>query len=812
MWSALSIFILRNRFVIMVLFLLATGFMSWQATGVKISYDLSTTVPEGNPLREEFEEFKATFGEDGNVLAIGVRTPVVFRLDFYQAWYDLGQTIKKIEGIDGVLSVSHAFNIVKDADRREFLTEPLPASRPTTQAEVDSLRDQLLALPFYRGLVYDEPTGTSLMAVSFSPGLLDSRKRLDAVDRIVDLTTAFGKRYEVELHHSGLPYIRTNTVNTISREIRLFMTVAVSILALLLFLLFRNLYAVIFPTLVVGFSAIWSLALLHLFGYKVTTLTGLLPTLIVVTGIPNCIYLINKYHLEFKKHSNKQKALMRTVAKTGNVLWYVNVTTAIGFGVCYFTNVKVLSEFGMVSFVSCLVLFLISITIIPVGFSFLPEPKYRHTLHLEGKFLKRVIKLFEHLSGKRPWTVFAGAAVVAGVSIVGITMIRSKGFVLDDMSRHSKVYTDLKFFEKHFNGVLPFEILINTGRNRGAYDLTFLRQVDRAQDSLAELGYLSRPLSLVEAVKFGMQAYRNGNPQRYRLPNSFELTTDPFLRSYIANSDLAEGISRGFVDDSARIARISLQIEDLGSDSLPRALAKIKPMLDQIFNAERRAEGKRPLEITITGTSVMATEGFNYLVSGLVGSVIIAFLIIAGMMAFLFRSLRMLLISLVPNVIPLLVTAGIMGFLNIPLKPSTVIIFGITFGITVDSTIHFLAKYRQELYRHNWDVRTTVIESLHETGISMIYTSLILFFGFIVFAWSSFEATVNLGRLTVVTLVMGTLCNLLLLPALLIVFDTSSSRKVIAIDLEPVMDDFIEENGANSDSLSPQHEEQRTEV
>lgn len=811
MWSSLSIFILRNRLAIMAIFLAATAFMGWQALQVKISYDLSSTVPESNPIYQDFGQFKAVFGEDGNVLVVGMKAPDVFQLGFYRAWYDLGDTIRAIAGIEGVLSVAHLYRIVRNDAERTFEVERFPAWKPVSQAEVDSLHQQIEAMPFYRGLVYNGQTGTTLMAVSFTQKLLDSHERLAAVKRIVNLTAEFGKRYDREVHYSGMPYIRTSTINTISKELKLFMTVAASILALLMFVLFRNFYAVIFPTVVVGVSSIWSLALLNLLGYKITTLTGLLPTLIIVTGIPNCIYLINKYHLEFKKHGNKQKALSRTVAKTGNVLWYVNVTTAIGFGVCYFTNVQVLSEFGMVSFLSCIALFLISIAIIPVGFSFLPEPKYRHTVHLEGRLLKRIIALFEKWSSRRPWAVFGGAAAVTIVSVVGISLIRSKGFVLDDMSRHSKVYKDMKFFEKNFHGVLPLEVVVNTGQPHGAYDLTFLRNLDRAQDSLHGLGFLSRPVSVVEVMKFGMQAYRHGNPQRYRLPNTYEMSTDPFLRSYMAKSDIRqEGITTRFVDDSGRIARVSMQIEDLGSDSLPRAVARIEGMLDRVINGGRVADGKKPFDITITGTSIMATEGFNYLVSGLVNSVIIAFVIIAAMMAFLFRSLRMLVISLIPNIIPLLVTAGIMGFFNIPLKPSTVIIFGITFGITVDSTIHFLAKYRQELYRHNWDVRTTVIESLRETGISMIYTSLILFFGFIVFAWSSFEATVNLGRLTVVTLIVGTLCNLLLLPALLIAFGSARNRRDLPVELEPVMDHLVEEENGTEHVI--QHHEQPTEV
>jgi predicted RND superfamily exporter protein len=767
--------------------MVATGFMGYLALNTRISYDFALVVPENNPIHQDFRQFKETFGDDGNVMVIGAKTPSLFQLNFFRHWYTLGNDIKAIDGISGILSVPHALTIQRDDEKKAFHVSPLVQTMPETQDEVDSLRHIFLGLPFYEGLIHNRVTGTTLMAITFNREQLDSKVRLDIVDSILAKGESFAKAHEIELHYSGLPHIRTYTVTTIADELRVFMALAVAILAVLLFILFRNINAVIFPTLVVAMSAMWSLGLLNLFGFKVTMLTGLLPTLIVVIGIPNCVYLLNKYHLEFKKHGNKQKSLMRTVEKTGAAIWFTNLTTAIGFGVFFFTHVEILKEFGLVAFVSIVSLFLIAVAMIPVVFSYLPAPKYRHIVHLDNRVMEWVLNRFEAWSSKRRVVIFGVALAVIVVGVFGILRLESKGFILDDVPKKAKVYTDLKFFEKNFNGVLPFEVMVNSGKNGGVNEPGFLRKLDRAQDSLARMPVFSKSLSVADAIKFARQAYRGGNPKDYRLPNNFEMAREyPFLQSYSKHSDLNDGVSRGFVDDSGRVARISMQVADIGSDSMPHLVARVQPMLDSIFTS-----GDDGVTVTITGTSLMKTEGFRYLITGLVNSVLLAFLLISVIMGYLFRSLRILIISLIPNVIPLMVTAGLMGFLNIPIKPSTVLIFSVAFGISVDYTIHFLAKYKQERYRHNWELSKTVTAALRETGMSMIYTSLILFFGFIVFTASGFESTANLGKLTSITLIVAMLCNLLLLPALLMTFERLKSTG--GVRYEPLLDAFAED-------------------
>lgn len=776
-----------------------TGFMGYHALQTKLAYDFAHIIPDDHPKYQDYLTYVGQFGEDGNIMVLGVQSTDIFILPFFQDWYGLGNDIKAIQGIDEVFSIPHSFRIEKDEAERRFVLRPFVQDMPRTQSELDSLQGIFLEMPFYSGLVHNPEKHSTLMAITFNKEQLDSKDRLEIVDDILELAAGFEEKHDTEVHYSGLPFIRSYNMTTISSELTKFLIFAMIILAIILYILFRNVMAVVFPLMVVIIGAIWSLGTISLFGFEITILTGLIPTLIVVIGIPNCVYMLNKYHAEYKKHGNKQKALMRMIAKIGHVTFFTNLTTAIGFGVFFFMDTAILSEFGLVAFFNIVATFIISIIAIPIVFSFLPEPKLKHTVHLESRFFNFLLNQFEHWSKNFRVIIFSLAAVILGVAIFGMFQLKTSGFILDDVPQESKIYKDLQFFEQNFDGIMPFEIIIASNRAKGATELAFLQKISQAEDILGQYGEFAKPLSISNAFKFAHHAYHNYNPGFYRLPSSLELNNNPDLIAYLNRTNLDEGIgiSNNFLADSQRTARISVQMADIGSDSMPKVMAELRPKFDSIFPAPE-------YDVTFTGTSVVALEGFSFLIDGLVYSVILAFLLIALIMGYLFRSFRMLFLALIPNVFPLIVTAGIMGYFNIALKPSTVLIFSVAFGISVDYTIHFLAKYRQELLRHSWNISKTVVVSLRETGISMIYTSLILFFGFIVFTFSEFQGTVNLGRLASVTLVVAMLANLVILPALLISFEKVVNRK--AIKKEPLLEVYDEETDIDFDKLDFDHD------
>ncbi len=765
MWYKVSTFILKNRHYLLAALVLSTALMA-STIRYEVDYGFSKVIPEENQIFQEFQTFKNLFGEDSGVMVVGVESGNMFKKDYFNDWYNLGEQIKSVDGVQQVLSVAHCYDLIKNKEAKLFEAKQLVPHQFETQAEIDSIRDRLYNLPFYEGFLYNKETGAYLMIVALDDEDVYSSKRLEIVAKIQERGQAFGMAHQSEMIYAGLPFIKSYKITAVSKEVRLFLLYSGLMAFLILLVLFRSFYAVVFSMIVVAVGVVWALGLISLFDYKINLLTGLIPTLLVVIGVPNSVYLLNKYHSEFRKHGNKIKALSRMIEKIGYVTFFANLTTAIGFVVFSFTDALMLREFGIVAGLVITAMFVISLVSIPVVFSFLPEPKMRHTSHLEGKLFTSALEKMSHLSQHHRRKIYLTAFVLGIIAVGGMIQLTPRGHMLDDVPHESKIYQDLMFVERNFNGIMPFEIVIDTKKKGGATQISTLKKIDRAQKLLDEDSVISKSISVVDGLKFGTQAFFNGNPKHYRLPKDGVLTNEVgmIMKYFGSAGDEGQEVLKEFIDSTKQYARISSRMLDIGSDKLPELIAELKPQFDEIFDTAR-------YNLAYTGTSVVAFEGFRYVIYGLINSVALAFVLISLIMAYLFVSARMLLLSLIPNIVPLVFTAALMGYAGIPLKPSTVLIFSIAFGISVDFTIHFLAKYKQELPRVGYNISEAVNASLTETGRSMIYTAIILFFGFITFTASSFEGTFYLGLLTSITLVVALFSNLILLPSLLLTFD-----------------------------------------
>jgi predicted RND superfamily exporter protein len=409
--------------------------------------------------------------------------------------------------------------------------------------------------------------------------------------------------------------------------------------------------------------------------------------------------------------------------------------------------------------------------------------------HLDRNWLDKVVKFMESLVLYHRKKVYALAMVVVGLAFYGMSLVEATGNIVDDLPKEDKIITDLNFFEENFAGVMPLEILVNTLDSSRATNEKTLRKIERLQVLLESYDEISRPLAITDAVKFAKQAYYNGIPERYSLISGYEKSfIAPYLRG---NENDVGGVSRLFLDSTQQITRVSAQIADIGTNELDTLMNDLKPKLFEIFPKDK-------YKVTLTGTSIVFLNGTSYLVKNLFISLSIAICVIALLMALLFNSARMVVISLLPNLIPLLFTAALMGYFGVAIKPSTILVFSIAFGISVDDTIHFLSKYRQELKVRPWDIEHCIITAVHETGISMIYTSIILFFGFLVFTASNFGGTVALGLLVSITLLVAMVSNLVLLPSLLMSFQRSLVTKSFR---EPLLEIIDEEEDIELESL-----------
>jgi predicted RND superfamily exporter protein len=770
MWAKLSRAILQNRILIILFFLVATIFMAWHAKNLKLSYSGSKILPLTDSVFIKYNAFKKQFGEDGNVMVVGVQGSAIYKKENYNQWMTLSDEIKQLKGIKGVLSIGKLAELQKDTVNQKFVVNLIPHAAVQTDAEMDTLKNKLLGMPFYSGLLFNKSTDATLMAITFDPKILNSVNRNPILKEIEEKAAVFSSKTGLEIHLSGLPFIRTATSKLVSNEFVLFLGLSILVSALILLIFFRSFYAVFFPILVVIMGVIWSIGTLVLFGYEITILTGLIPPLIVIIGIPNSILLLNKYHNELKKHGDKQKALSITIERIAVTTLIANVTAAIGFGVLYFTGSELLMQFGSVAALNVMFTWLICLCLIPVIFSYLPIPKGKANVVHIPNFLDKLLQKTDHLVQQKSIAIYVGTILLTAISIIGIYKININGYVVDDLPQNSKILTDLKFFEKNFEGILPLEISVDTKKKNGILSLSTLNKIDKMERMIASYPEFSRSISLNTGLKYASQAFYNGDSSFYRLPTDIEKN---FILAYAANSGKGNGnMLTNFVDKDKQVARISFQMADVGSKRLDALLLELRPRIDSILSPKRFA-------VELTGSSIIFSKGTDYLLEHLFESIGLAIVLISLLRLAQFRSLGIMFVSLLPNVVPLLITAGLMGFFHIPLKPSTILIFTIAFGLASDQTIYFLTRYQQELTLTNFTVQQVVSDTIKETGVSMTHIALILFFGFGIFTASTFGGTVVLGLLLSVTLIVALVFNLTLLPTLMLWLDKKRTRKLI---------------------------------
>ncbi|WP_045465691.1 efflux RND transporter permease subunit [Sporocytophaga myxococcoides] len=767
MWSKLSSIIIKSRVWLLLITVLFTAFMGYQAKKIEITYDFIKVVPDDDPDLIYFKEFQKTFGEDGNILAIGLKNDKLYEYETFAKYQQLAKDLSKVEGVTGVIALPELMNFQKDTVNKKFAISPVFTKTVNSQAELDSLLKTAEGVKVYENLLFNKKTGATLLAVTIDKDFLNSAKRTVVANNILNLTEKFSEESSIKMHYAGLPYVRAIMVSKVKDELNLFLGLAVLVTCIFLFIFFRSFFAVFFTFLVILITVLWTLGFIVVLGYKITLLTGMLPALIIIISIPNCIYMFNKYHQEFRKHGNKIKAISRIIEKVGFLTFMTNINTAVGFFVLLFTDISIIREFGMVAGIVSVATFIITLIVIPSLLLFLPEPSKKQLKHLDFKLFRQINQFLEGLvMNKRKW-VYIGTVAVLAVSVWGINKINAVSYMVDDLPEDSHVKSDLGFFEQNFKGVMPLEIVVDLGKKNGIKSISNLQKLEELETFLKEQEYVSPPLSVLNVVKGAVQAFYNGDPEQYRLPTNREA---PFITKYLGKKS-EENTLKSFVDSTGQFVRFTCKVADIGTTNMNILIKdKIQKKADEIF-------ADKHFETHITGTTLLFLKGNEYLINDLKDSLIMAFILISLMMAFIFTDIRMIIISLIPNIVPMIITAGIMGIFDITLKPSTALIFSIAFGISIDSTIHYLSKFKQELKNLKGNVYAAVIKSLEETGVSMIYTSMVLFGGFVIFSFSQFGGTIALGVLTSLTLFFAMLTNLILLPALLITFVSPNQKK-----------------------------------
>jgi predicted RND superfamily exporter protein len=779
-WQAVARIVLRNRIAMIGVIIAATILLASQWKYIRFTYTEANLLPGDHEVNVTYDGYLEKFGEEGNLIVLGIADSVLFTPKVYKYWQELMSQLRNQKEVTFVVSVDNLKNLQRNDSLQKFELQPLVDTNQVFEPSyLENVRKHLFTqMPFYDGLLLNKQSGTFRSAIYIDKLIVNTPKRKDFIlQKVIPAISQFERQTNTDVRVSGMPYIRTMNTETIKSEIGFFIGMCLLVTSLLFFFFFRSFRATLVSVLIVAIGVMWSFGVIGLLGYQITVLTALVPSLIIVIGIPNCIFLTNKYHQEYKIHKNKVKALQRVTTKIGMATLITNITTAIGFATFVTSNNKILIEFGIVTAVNILLLFCLCIIFIPVFHSYIPAPKPRHIKHLERGSVKSFMDWMLRTVKHRRFSIYTTAIGLLVIGIIGIYEMRISGSIIEDMPKKADFFQDIVFFEGEFNGVMPIEIMVDTKRKQGVMKLSTLRQIDEFEQELAEIPQISKPLSVVSLVKYAKQSYYNNNPEYFDLPTAQE---QGFILPYAKNA--VQGNSKlleSYVDSTGQFTRITVFVKDETGSEIAEVEKQIKEKALKVFPAQR-------FDVTLTGKALVFQKGTAYLLENLVWSLLFAFALTAVLVALMFRSVKMVLVSLIPNMLPLLMTAGLMGFLNIPLKPSTILVFGIAFGMSVDDTIRFLSQYREELKKNNWKISKSVYATFSDAGLSMFYTSIVLLFGFSVFMLSDFGGTIALGGLVSLTLLFGMLSNLMLLPSLVL---TLNKTLISQQDyLEPVID------------------------
>lgn len=773
-WNFIARLILKGKYVIILLLAAMTYFLFLQSKNIQFSHTEANLLPTNHEANVDYNQFLEIFGEEGNLVILAVKDSTLFTAEKFNKWNALAKKFDSFPEVAHTVSLADIKKLTKNKRRQKFVAKSFFDGNPKTNKEVIAIKEELFKnYPFYNNLLFNKETGTIRTAIYIKKDIINTKIRRDfIINTLKPEIEAFEKENNLNVYISGMPYVRTLNSQNIQDEMMFFVFGALGITALIFFFFFRSFRATFITLTVVTIGVIWAFGIIGWLGYEVSILTALIPPLIIVIGVPNAVFLIHKYQQEIKNHGNQAKSLQRVITKIGNATLMTNITTASGFATFIFTKSKVLNEFGIIASINIMAIFVLSLLIIPIIYSFLPVPKEKHLKHLEKKWINNIVNWMISTVKNKKIAIYITTFILVIVSIIGVYMIRVSGSLIEDMPKEKDFYKDIKFFEKEFGGIMALEVLIDTKKPKGVMKLSTLKRMDKIEEEFDEIEELSPMLSVLNLVKYSKQVFYNGNPKFFQIPTTGEKNQ---ILAYVKNSKTNKNMLTTFVDSTGRYARMTTYMKDVGTDKMDEIEARLAVKVKKHFP-------EKNYDITLTGKALVFLKGTTYLVKNLAVSLGIAIVLIALFMAWMFRSFKMILISLIPNILPLLLTAGLMGYLGVPIKPSTILVFSIAFGISVDDTIHFLAKYRQELKVNNWKVRKSVYGALKETGVSMFYTSIVLFFGFLIFMFSSFGGTIALGGLVSITLLFAMVSNLILLPALLLSFERKIANEKTFIE------------------------------
>lgn len=713
---------------------------------VEADFSLEGFFPENDPTIEAYQRFSEEFGRDDNIIAIGLSNPDVLDEAFITKLRDLVGALESIENVTEVRSLLDAQRL-RNVDGRLVAEPYLNGSIPDRQAFMDEITSD----PFVQGLFINNAADFTAIYLAID----EEQNNFPVREQIIgDMMRILSGSNGLTYYVAGIPYFRNQYVNVLNSEIIFYISISSVLIILLLWFLFRNVQGIVIPILIVWLTILFTVVILWASGGYFEILTSTIAPILLCVGVADSVHMLSKYRDNRMAGIAKPQAVRESLIVLGSATFLTSVTTAIGFATLLTSNVVPMRTFGIYTAIGVMVAYVITIFLLPNLMPYfrdtepggLPGARVHNAI---GNFLQATFRF----SLKYHKAVVIGTLIVTALIATGIGQLRVNGFVFDDVGRDSPLIADSYIIGERLSPQFPLEIIIDSGAENGITNPDLLARVAALEEKLISFEEIDRSRSLTTLMK---QIHRTMQPEQAAqqpLPADRALLAQYLLLMEITDADALDR----FTDFTYAQIRVSAQTHDAGSWRMNQIRAELQSYIATHFPDEA---------ITMTGTTILVADLTDNIVRSLASSIGLAFVFISLIMAWLFRNFKLVIISLLPNIMPLLVIAGIMGYFGIEIKPSTAVIFTIAFGIAVDDSIHFLARFRIES-RRGRTLIDAVRVTTEKTGRAIILTSAILLVGFGTLGNSEFDSTMYMGQLVSITIFTAIIADLFFLPALI---------------------------------------------
>ncbi len=719
----------------------------YPAININTDFNLEGFYPEDDVVIRDYERLENEFGRDDNTILIGFRSDSLFSESVISDLRDLTEKLESVSFIQEVLSIWQAQHIQQDNNQLSFTSYFNKTDIADTEWSV--VKSEITSNPLYKGLlINEEGTATAIiLTIDDSENTYANRNRI--ISSIEEILADY--EYNYQFHKSGIPYYRNQYVNMLNSEIVMYITISSVLIILLLWYLYRTIWGVLFPMIIVWTTLLFTVALMHLTGGYIEIMSSTIAPILLCVGVADAIHMISKYDDAREKGLVKRKSILEMLNTLGNATLLTSVTTAIGFASLISSTVMPMKKFGIYTAVGVIIAYLVTILFLPAALRL--SKKKRVIDEKSGSFYPFLNKWLLKLAAVN--RLYYKKVLIAGALLTlfffyGMQTLDVNGRIFDDLKDDTQIMQDSRFFAESIAPQFPMEFIIDTGEPESALSLSALRKLEQLEEALLSFPEIHRATGLHTLIK---EIHRvMGNEGEYKLPD-----TDAAIAQYALLLEINEFDELyNLVDFDYRTLRVTAFTEDAGSKRINAIRDEIDTKISVIFSDEI---------VTITGTTILSADLTNKIVYSLAWSILLALSAITLIMVVLFKNMKLVIIALVPNLIPLIMVGGIMGFLNVDIKPSTAVIFTIALGIAVDDSIHYLARFRIEYLRRK-AMMPALTATTVRTGRAIILTSMILIAGFATLITSAFTSTAMMGILVCTTIFAALIADLFMLPSM----------------------------------------------